>query len=109
MKSPLVPQPANLRTVPGLYNQSRSKDPLIYIKVSTKDREWSCYIAEGGRQGSEYEVFALLVSKRYGYSWAQVPLRVVQGSPSNTDIEIIEPTPVSRLVGTRYLPRLSEH
>jgi hypothetical protein len=100
-----VPTQAALRRLPPLYRQSKTKDPLIYVKISTKDKGWSCYIAEGGRSETDYEVFALLVGK-YGHQWAQVPLSSIQGKRSNTNVDVIEkPTRVSRLLGLKYVLR----
>lgn len=101
-----IPTQATLRKLPPLYRQSKTSDPLIYVKISTKDDGWSCYIAEGGKGETDYEVFALLVGK-YGHQWVQAPLRVIQGNSSNTNVEVIKkPVPVSSLLGPKFVPRL---
>jgi hypothetical protein len=95
------------RRLPALYRQNKASDPLIYAQLSARNEQWNCYIAEGGRKGSEYEVFALFVGK-YAHNWAQVPLRVIEMdiSASKLDVSLatgFKPKRVSDLVGPAYI------
>lgn len=94
------------KRLPALYRQSNSSDPLIYAQLSAKNEPWNCYIAEGGRKGSDYEIFALFVGK-HGHNWAQVPLRVIEMDVTASQLDVslatgFKPKRVSNLVGPEY-------
>jgi hypothetical protein len=63
--------------LPPLYSQEKEEDPVIHVKIEDPERNWACYIAEGGLTYKEYEVFALFVG-RYGSRWGQVPVSVIE-------------------------------
>jgi hypothetical protein len=101
---------AALRRLPALYRQKNTPDPLIYAKLSATNNKWQCYIAEGGRKGVEYEVFALFVG-RYGHNWAQVPLRIIEKDISDSKMVVTQdvefrPKRTSALVGASYVRHL---
>jgi hypothetical protein len=109
MSTRLISQTA-LKKVPGLYKQDKTRDPLISATISAADQGWQCYIAEAGRKGKRYEVFALFVGK-HGHNWAQVPIQVIEQDLSLAHMVVRwnvlqKPARVSALAGRNFVRQI---
>jgi hypothetical protein len=98
-----------LESLPKLYEQGDDTDPIVYARIATPDNAWACYIVEGGEKDHQLEIFALFVSKRYGYNWAQLPLNEVEEDVRRAGLDArldpdFTPARASKVVGiTRHV------
>ena len=104
---------AILDRLPHLYSQEAENDPMIHAKLVTPDNRWSCYIAEASEKDDDTYVFALIVSKRFGYDWAQLPLHQIEDDLKHAGLEAhldptFRPTRASVLTGIRRRETLEE-
>ena len=93
--------PAELRqSLPPLYSQEKSADPIVHIKFFTPDSNWTWYVTEGSADENDYRFFGYVVGfeKEWGYfllselATARGPLDL----PVERDL-YFTPTPFSRI------------
>jgi hypothetical protein len=103
----------DLDRLPHLYEQEAESDPMLHAKLVTTDRRWTCYIAEASEKDGDTYVFALFVSARYGYNWAQLPLHDIEDDLRNAGLQAhldteFQPNRASVLTGIRRREFLDE-
>ena len=93
--------PASTRKVlPPFYDQEKSEDPIVYLKLFTPDSNWTWYVTEGSEEDGDFIFFGYVCGfeEEWGY-FSLSELETVRGPwglPIERDL-FFEPTPFSKL------------
>ena len=57
------------RTLPALYSQDGSSDPVVYVKFFTPDSGWSWLVTEGSPEDDDFRFFGYVIGleREWGY------------------------------------------
>lgn len=56
-------------SLPALYSQEGSADPIVHAKFFTPDAEWTWYVTEGSPAGADFRFFGFVegLESEWGY------------------------------------------
>jgi hypothetical protein len=89
------------RTLPPLYSQEKTDDPIVHLKFFTPDSSWTWLVTEGEQDGEDFRFFGYVIgqSDEWGYFVLSEleAARGPRGLPIERDL-YFQPSPFSQVI-----------
>jgi hypothetical protein len=88
------------KTLPPLYSQEASYDPIVYVKFFTPDSSWTWFVTEGSEEHGDFRFFGFVEGQEQEWGYFVLSELEAARGPHGLEIErdlYFTPRPFSQL------------